>query len=1744
LNPNSADFGYSWSFTVTDLGVTMDEQRSEVQDVVDGTFFSLRTGGGRDITLDMPDTGRRVTFSYSLGGGGAFKLQASWTPPPGVNATLVPTVSPNMVSLFGLNYWEAAPLETSLDNFDFPGFILTTRDGTQYRLDREDLGTHFIASDSAIGSYAEAYGQFYLSRITSQDQSHTDFVRDRTALRNIEQYDASNQKLKSILFVRDGQSRIVGVYTPENVNSNGVPIGPASVAYEYDSIGNLVRVERLTDSTSTPSSAQYTTNSYVYANPQFPHLLTEVIDSRGIAVMRAEFDASGRLIGTFDAAGNKIQIVHDPSGRSETVYDKLGNPTTYTYDDNGRVSSKTDPLGNTTFMTHDANGNVSSITDPLGNTTSFSYDASGNLTSMTNPLGSVVTFTYDSSGLVTSMTDPLGRLLTNVYDSGGRLSQASNPLGQTLNYQYDTQGNPTTVLDIRGNPFTQFQYDANGRPVTAVSTTGVKTSYGYDTQGHQNAAQFSWVNPEDSNDVRVLSTQAMFDKLGRITNAVGPTGLSTTFVHNDFNQPLQSTDIRGNVTQNTYDIKGNLIETRTPDGAIRRTVYDANDRPVVELNPFSAGQNAYGTIKVYDAAGRLVSSQLWSNVVVELNYATNAGVVMVTSRLVSAGGIISSNQITYNAGGRVVAQVDGQGRNVQWEYDAAGQRTAVIDAAGNRTEFEYDAAGQATLMRDPSGHEMNFLRDKLGRVTRVVFPDGTLTQTVRDEVNNRKTKIDELGHSRELDYDAAGRMVGAVLPAVPDPEKDNALTQPSTQNEYDSYGNVRKVVDAKGRTTRFVYDQFNRLISRQLPGGQTESQSYEKYGQLDKTTDFNGQVTQFGYDPLGRITQKKLYAAGQGSPGATVAVQYDAVGRVSQITDDRGAIGFTYDLQNRVIQVDSPEGTIHYEFDDLTGLKTRIWTSNSDTRYGYDQGRRLQTITVLKRNGEVLTQPEVTSYSYDRNGNRQSVTLPHGVSTQYQYDSRYRLTALTQLDASSNLLAAYSYTLDATGRRIAAREVKQAVSGQMNTNSFAFAFDALGRITAETNVFSGTNNYGFTALYSYDLAGNRLSRQVMVGSKALTTSYAYDVNDRLLSESNNVTTVAARHRSGLMVDGIIETPVPPSAVPYYVLKAIPYLLAAAFFLPAAVLLRRRGRVRIFSPDLNPARALLPRCLAGFLASVMLVASLDTRVLADEASLYAALSTAIWGQVGSVTTYEYDANGSVTRKVTTGPNPETVVYTCNLENRLTSVSSTSTNAGQTVVETTAYSYDPFGNRVRSESHTLANGAETSGSTNLFLVDTANLTGLPQVLEELPAVGAKPNISYTMGVDIIAQNSQQGGLESTRYFLRDGHGSTRQLVDSTGALADSYAYDAFGVMLGDQAAASSVQTHLLYTGDYYDTALKQYNLRARNYDPATGRFSSMDPLLGSPDDPPTLHKYIYASSDPVNRIDPTGQQDLVEVMAAVCVIGVLATLGNTIWNAANGRDPYPDAAMWGVSFTGSLSGALNFLVGLGSIIPPVGLAGAIGYGSPSVILTALLGAPGGDIGSQLEWMLGLEAGGFLASGLIDLVASFGFTAQNSVAQLTYTLGTELLATVRDRVVSQWVYHGPGLNLGRSLGTGSLVGASMSLYGGTVWHVPKHSDYAGPFISVSGSFPIGEIGGTVGWFRSVSDPSQNGVMVGVSAGWNEGSSPWGLGGGYYPYSERWHTDGANLNGWGISFDVLLALTMPLGWGVQLILKSHHLL
>jgi RHS repeat-associated protein len=174
----------------------------------------------------------------------------------------------------------------------------------------------------------------------------------------------------------------------------------------------------------------------------------------------------------------------------------------------------------------------------------------------------------------------------------------------------------------------------------------------------------------------------------------------------------------------------------------------------------------------------------------------------------------------------------------------------------------------------------------------------------------------------------------------------------------------------------------------------------------------------------------------------------------------------------------------------------------------------------------------------------------------------------------------------------------------------------------------------------------------------------------------------------------------------------------------------------------------------------------------------------------------------------------------------------------------------------------------------LVDELNPTGYAQVLEELTLNAQLSTLNvfrtYTYGHDLLSQDQLiDTGTQliwQASFYGYDGHGSVRYLTDGTGALTDTYDYDAFGNLIAQSGPTPNLY---LYSGEQFDPDLGLYYLRARYHNPQTGRFWTADEFEGFAGDPASLHRYTYAANNPVNWIDPSGNITLPELSTALSI-----------------------------------------------------------------------------------------------------------------------------------------------------------------------------------------------------------------------------------------------------------------------------------
>ncbi|HEY5910420.1 MAG TPA: RHS repeat-associated core domain-containing protein, partial [Verrucomicrobiae bacterium] len=242
---------------------------------------------------------------------------------------------------------------------------------------------------------------------------------------------------------------------------------------------------------------------------------------------------------------------------------------------------------------------------------------------------------------------------------------------------------------------------------------------------------------------------------------------------------------------------------------------------------------------------------------------------------------------------------------------------------------------------------------------------------------------------------------------------------------------------------------------------------------------------------------------------------------------------------------------------------------------------------------------------------------------------------------------------------------------------------------------------------------------------------------------------------------------------------------------------------------------------------------------------------------------------------------TASYTYNNNDRLTTTGTTYDSNGNTITSGGfSYGYD-FENRLVSRNGTPALSfaydhdgnrvKKTVGSSvTYYLVDEQNPTGYPQVVEELSAIGANPVLlkTYTYGLKLISQKASG----TTQYYGHDGHGNVRLLLNTSGDITQTYDYDSFGILISASPPLPATGSYYLYCGEQFDVELGLHYLRARYYSSQTGRFWTMDKREGYRDQPKSLHHYTYAEDDPLDNVDPSGE----EIEGLLTVMSVSTTL----------------------------------------------------------------------------------------------------------------------------------------------------------------------------------------------------------------------------------------------------------------------------
>ena len=1100
------------------------------------------------------------------------------------------------------------------------------------------------------------------------------------------------------------------------------------------------------------------------------------------------------------------------------------NPPGYIY---------TDPTG--TSYTISAAGNLQSIQDRSGN--GLTITANG----ITSSTGLSVPFVRDGYKRITQITDPQGNIYQYGYDDNGNLATVTYPNTTTPStYTYDANHLYLSGTDARSNPLPVTTYygatdiDPNGLPLNGRLQSV--------TDSFNNTTGYAYILATNTTTITYPA------------DASGNSG-TATMVYDAYGMLLKSTDPLNNTTTNVYDAKHNLISVTDPLGHATTYTYDQNGNKTSSTYPATPTSKNTTSATVYNQYSEPTSTTDELGNVRLFNYDANYNPQNVTDSAGTLASFIFNANSTLEAGAIGYDITVNPAQASQFTYDVNGNMASRTDALGRTTSYTYNSLGQKTSMTAPTP----------------TAPIGGSASTTTYQ------------------YDALGNLIQTAAP----------LSR-TTGSTYDANGNKTSDTDARGNVTTYQYDALNRLSITTYPNQTTSTNTYDFRNNVVKATDQNGNVTLNGYDLAGRLTSvTRAYGTSNASTtkytydnagrkvsetdalGHTTSYSYDAGNRISQTDGNSNTTGFQYDARKRLTKTLNPDTTtvvnsydgpgnlagvtdqaqniVQYTYDAANQLKTVVQlnhpnSANNTNYYGYDPLGNLTGLTdenlhttqnLFDLYGEpvqkLLPDSQLTeTRQYDTAGNLASLTHFNGVTTSYTYDALNRL-----LSRATPGETTVSFTYTATGKFL----TSTAGDGTVN-----YSYDSLYRLTTKATpegtlsytyyptgkveTITSSNPHGASVSYTYDplnrldtVVDNRLSGQN-------TTTYTYD-------NASNVYTAA--YPNGLQstftydaLNRLTELSTPPVADYRYTLGLTGNRTNAT---------EQNGRTLAWNYD-NIYRLTKetitddPSNNDGNNGSATYqLDPVGNRTSA--ASTFSGFSPGFgsYNPDDQLSTETYDANGNTTR--TANGNS----YTYDSENHMTSM----TGNGTTVTMV----YDAFGDRVAKT---------VNGVTTRYLVeDDVNPTGLPQVMEEI--VGGAVTRTCTYGLQRISENQIIDNQWTPSFYVYDGGGDVRQLTNSAGVVTDEYEYDAFG---NSFTKSGTTPNNYLYRGEQYDSDLGLYYLRARYYNPATGRFLSRDPEDGKAFDPKSLHKYLYAGGDPVNAIDPTGRVDTIESIFAEPVV----------------------------------------------------------------------------------------------------------------------------------------------------------------------------------------------------------------------------------------------------------------------------------
>ena len=761
---------------------------------------------------------------------------------------------------------------------------------------------------------------------------------------------------------------------------------------------------------------------------------------------------------------------------------------------------------------------------------------------------------------------------------------------------------------------------------------------------------------------------------------------------------------------------------------------------------------------------------------------------------------------------------DGNGIGITFDFDVANNTETVTDAQGNTNVLLYDDRGNVLedtnilgdkIVRtyDTSGNELTFMAPGGGKFTRTFDTNGNITS-----VEN------PFGKTQIYNYDTSNNLLtaedplGGISTSIYDPNGNLTTFEDSTggilEFTYDDQGRMLTSKDQEGNITEYVYGNLASPIEVISPDGVSTKTSYANSGQVASTTNGFGLTTTFTFTNAG-LPESVIDTNGQSS-----YFEFDGSGRISKFTDaENNATEYEYDLNGNLIrELDPFGGVLEWEYD-TQGRVTKTTDQNG-----------LAIVSEYNSLGDITKETWLDSASIVVN------------TIEYEYDPDRNLTYVAGSDS------AYQIQYDAVGRAI---RIDNSGTNGVPTFVLDYEYDDNG------NLVSVSDNFGAEVGSSFD-SESRLTSRIwsLPSTDEARFDFTYDERSYVAS-IDRYSDVAGIDKVGSTISEFDDSGRISSIVHRDMIDSVLSQFAYQY--------NSINQIETETTLSDSTQYVYD--LLGQLTDA------DHSVQADESYTYDdngnRVSSALHGNSYSTGTnnqllsdgefnYTYDAVGNLIEKTELATGIVTK-FTYNHKNNVVGIEEQSSDG--TILKELSFSFDVFGRRI-SKSIDIDGAASLPVETEYFVYDGEH------VWADIDETGIfTDRFLFSNAVDQVLARYRVG--TGVNWHLSDRLGTVHDIVDNSGNIVNHVEYDSFGNIIMESNPENG--DRYKFTGREYDSESETYYYRARNYDPSTGRFTSIDPVGFYAGD---SNLYRYVSNSPGNGRDPSGQTVVVAYAGVIC------------------------------------------------------------------------------------------------------------------------------------------------------------------------------------------------------------------------------------------------------------------------------------